>query len=419
MSARLLRSVCTAALAVLAAIPCTAPAGAAPVPDDGAPRSVSALLTDMRKLYQQAEEATEDYNATEVKLKAQQAKVKNVGAGLTGARESLVRSRAQIGQLARQQYQGSSELSSYVELLLADDPQHALDQKHLMDRAQQGRLSTVARFTNGERRADTLAAQSRKVLAEQQALAAKQKKQRDTVRTKLTDVEKMLASLTAEQIAAIAEREEADTDKAQEKLITSGALGDAAPEPETSPEPEISTEAEAEAQTVPDTATRSVSRSLRAPSANGGKALNYAVKQIGKPYLWGAEGPEAYDCSGLTSRAWARAGVNVPRTSQQQWAELPKVKLSELRPGDLVVYFPKATHVAMYLGEGKVVHAPRPGSRVKVSPLASNPLLGAVRPDPRAEPLDAESYKPPKLPPGATTGSDTGNNVRAGDVSRS
>lgn len=417
MSARLLRSVCTAALAVLAAIPCTAPAGAAPVPDDGARRSVSALLTDMRKLYQQAEEATEDYNATEVKLKAQQAKVKNVGAGLTGARESLVRSRAQIGQLARQQYQGSSELSSLMELLLADDPQHALDQKHLMDRAQAGRLSTVARFTNGERRADTLAAQSRKVLAEQQALAAKQRKQRDTVRTKLTDVEKMLASLTAEQIAAIAEREEADTDKAQEKLITSGALGDAAPEPETSPEPEISTEAGA--QTVPDTATRSVSRSLRAPSANGGKALDYAVEQIGKPYLWGAEGPKAYDCSGLTSRAWARAGVNVPRTSQQQWAELPKVKLSELRPGDLVVYFPKATHVAMYLGEGKVVHAPRPGSRVKVSPLASNPLLGAVRPDPGAEPMDAESYKPPKLPPGATKGSDTGNNTRAGDVSRS
>ncbi|MFD6331476.1 NlpC/P60 family protein [Streptomyces niveus] len=428
MSARLLRSVCTAALAVLAAIPCTAPAGAAPVPDDGAPRSVSALLTDMRKLYQQAEEATEDYNATAVKLKAQQAKVKNVGAGLTGARESLLRSRAQIGQLARQQYQGSSELSSYVELLLTNDPQHALDQKHLMDRAQQGRLSTVARFTNGERRADTLAAQSRKVLGEQQALAAKQKKQRDTVRTKLTDVEKMLASLTAEQIAAIAEREEADTDKAQEKLITSGALGDAAPEPETSPEPETNGDAETETsteagtQTVPDTATRSesrsVSRSLRAPSANGGKALNYAVEQIGKPYLWGAEGPEAYDCSGLTSRAWARAGVNVPRTSQQQWAELPKVKLSELRPGDLVVYFPKATHVAMYLGEGKVVHAPRPGSRVKVSPLASNPLLGAVRPDPGAEPLDAESYKPPKLPPGATKGSDTGNNTRAGDVSR-
>lgn len=395
MSGRLPRSVCTAALAVLAALPCAAPAGAAPVPDDGAPRGVSELLTEMRKLYQQAEEATEAYNATEVRLTAQQAKVKSVGAGLTGAREALVRSRAQIGQLARQQYQGTSELSSYVQLLLSRDPQHALDQQHLMNRAQSDRLSTVARLTNGERRADTLAAQSRKALDEQKSLAAKQKRQRDTVRTKLTDVEKMLASLTTEQIAAIAEREDADTDKAQEKLITSGALGDAASAP---------------GDTVAAGGTASLGRSLRAPSAGGGAALTYAVGQIGKPYLWGAEGPESYDCSGLTSRAWSRAGVSVPRTSQEQWAELPRVRLSELRPGDLVVYFPKATHVAMYLGDGKVVHAPRPGARVKVSPLASNPLLGAVRPDPDARPLDLESYKPPELPPGAAAGADTGNN---------
>ncbi|MFC8830310.1 NlpC/P60 family protein [Streptomyces sp. NPDC057137] len=395
MSGRLLRSVCTAALAVLAALPCAAPAGAEPAPDDGAPRSVSELLTEMRKLYQQAEEATEAYNATEVKLTAQQAKVKSVGAGLTGAREALVRSRAQIGRLARQQYQGTSELSSYVQLLLSDDPQHALDQKHLMDRAQRDRLSTVARLTNGERRADTLADRSRKALDEQKSLAAKQKRQRDAVRTKLTDVEKMLASLTTEQIAAIAEREDADTDKAQEKLITSGALGDAASAP---------------GDTVATEGTASLGRSLRAPSAEGGEALTYAVEQIGKPYLWGAEGPESYDCSGLTSRAWSRAGVSVPRTSQEQWAELPRVKLSELRPGDLVVYFPKATHVAMYLGDGKVVHAPRPGARVKVSPIASNPLLGAVRPDPDAGPLDLESYEPPVLPPGAAEGADTGNN---------
>lgn len=419
MSGRLLRSVCTAALAVLAAVPCAAPAGAAPVPapvpapDDGAPRSVSELLTEMRTLYQRAEEATEDYNATEVKLKAQQTKVKSVGAGLTGAREALVRSRAQIGQLARQQYQGTSELSSYVQLLLADDPQHALDQKHLMDRAQSDRLSTVARFTNGERRADTLAAQSRKALADQQALAAKQKKQRDAVRTKLTDVEKMLASLSTEQIAAIAEREDADTDKAQRKLITSGALGEPALG-DTAPgdAPLGDAAPAAEPRTVSE--TRSLRRSSRAPSADGDEALTYAVAQIGKPYRWGAEGPESYDCSGLTSRAWARAGVSVPRTSQEQWAKLPKVKLDELRPGDLVVYFPKATHVAMYLGEGKVVHAPRPGARVKVSPLASNPLLGAVRPDPDAGPLDAASYEPPKLPPGAMSGTETGNNAGAG-----
>ena len=101
----------------------------------------------------------------------------------------------------------------------------------------------------------------------------------------------------------------------------------------------------------------------------------------GKPYEWGAEGPRSYDCSGLTSEAWDHAGKPIPRTSQEQWAQLPRIPLDELRPGDLVVYFPEATHVAMYLGEGMVIQAPRTGEKVKVSPIAANPLLGAVRPD--------------------------------------
>ncbi|ARX86404.1 hypothetical protein SMD44_05875 [Streptomyces alboflavus] len=100
------------------------------------------------------------------------------------------------------------------------------------------------------------------------------------------------------------------------------------------------------------------------------------------------------------------AGHGIPRTSQQQWARLPRVPLRDLRPGDLVVYFPRATHVALYLGRGKVVHAPRPGARVKVSPLAANPVLGAVRPDPRATPVS--DYRPPRLPAGATKGADRG-----------
>ncbi|WP_167738707.1 C40 family peptidase, partial [Streptomyces prasinopilosus] len=147
-------------------------------------------------------------------------------------------------------------------------------------------------------------------------------------------------------------------------------------------------------------------RRARAPSAAGARALRYAVEQIGKPYEWGAEGPEAYDCSGLTSEAWRAAGTPVPRTSQEQWARLDRVPLDELRPGDLVVYFPDATHVAVYLGDGMVVQAPRPGAQVKVSPVAANPVLGAVRPDPDREPL--RHYVPPELPEGATEGPDQG-----------
>jgi cell wall-associated NlpC family hydrolase len=82
----------------------------------------------------------------------------------------------------------------------------------------------------------------------------------------------------------------------------------------------------------------------------------------------------------------------IPRTSEEQWKELAHVPLNTLRPGDLVVYFPRATHVALYIGDGLVIQAPRPGGVVKISPIAANPILGAVRPDPRQASLDG--YQP-------------------------
>lgn len=115
-------------------------------------------------------------------------------------------------------------------------------------------------------------------------------------------------------------------------------------------------------------------------------ALMFAVTQIGRPYVWGATGPDAYDCSGLTSRAWQSVGATVPRTSQEQWAQLPRVPQNEMRPGDLIVYFPDATHIGMYLGAGLMVHAPRPGRHVTAAKVDSLPVLGVVRPAAPAAP---------------------------------
>ncbi|MFE4699348.1 NlpC/P60 family protein [Streptomyces sp. NPDC056738] len=370
MSGRLLRLVCTGAVAVGALLPST-PAGAAPEPDSGAQRSVTSLLTDLQNLYRDAERATETYNGTAEKLKKQRAEVARLDARLARARLSLEDSRTAAGRLARQQYQSGDEISPYVRLLLARDPQHALDQGHLIGQLSLERAQTVRRVAGGERRTDGLARAARKALDGQLSLAARQKKERDEVRERLDDVERLLASLTAEQIAEMGRVEKSGTDAAQKKIMASGSLS-----------------------------------SVRPPTPEGEEALRYAVEQIGKPYEWGAEGPKAYDCSGLTSQAWERAGRPIPRTSQEQWAELPHIPLDKLRPGDLVVYFPEATHVALYLGDGMVVQAPRPGARIKVSPIAANPLLGAVRPDPDGEPL--RRFTPPELPEGATDGSDEG-----------
>ncbi|MFJ9517986.1 C40 family peptidase [Kitasatospora sp. NPDC101801] len=111
------------------------------------------------------------------------------------------------------------------------------------------------------------------------------------------------------------------------------------------------------------------------------RAVAYALAHLGSPYVWGATGPAEFDCSGLTSRAWDAAGVTIPRTSQEQWAQLPRVPTgAPLRPGDLVIYFAEATHVGLYVGDGLVVHAPRPGTVVRLTSLQRMPVAGVVRP---------------------------------------
>ncbi|MEU8731723.1 NlpC/P60 family protein [Streptomyces tendae] len=370
MSGRLLRLVCTAAMAagiVLAPVP----AAAEPAPDTADDRTVAGLLTDLQRLYREAENATETYNGTEERLREQRAEVRRLDAALARTRTSLHDSRGAAGRLARQQYQSSGNLSPYLRLLLARDPQHAIDQGRVIGRLARERVETVGRLTGDEKKAEELSRRSREALGRQAALAERQERERDGVRERLRAVEEMLASLTPEQLAALAELESSGIAEEQERFLASGALGDDAK-----------------------------------PSAGGESAVRFAVEQLGKPYEWGAEGPASYDCSGLTSVAWERAGTPIPRTSQEQWARLDHVPLDELRPGDLVVYFPEATHVALYLGDGRVVQAPRPGADVKVSPIAANPVLGAVRPDPGGEPV--RRYTPPRLPRGATDGPEAG-----------
>ncbi|GAA3858252.1 NlpC/P60 family protein [Streptomyces lacrimifluminis] len=333
--------------------------------------SVAALLTDLQRLYREAERATETYDATAGRLKRQRAEVRRLDGQLVRARLSLHERRGALGRLARQQYQSSSGISPYVQLLLARDPQHALEQGHVIRQLALERAETVGRLVGGERRAGGLARAARAALDEQLTLAEQQKRDRDAVRERLREVEELLATLSTEQLAELAELERGEVAGKQREFITSGALS-----------------------------------ADRKPSGEGERALRQAVAQLGKPYEWGAEGPASFDCSGLTSQAWEEAGRPIPRTSQEQWARLPHIPLAELRPGDLVVYFPEATHVALYLGDGMVVQAPRPGAKVKVSPIAANPVLGAVRPDPDGEPL--RRYTPPKLPADATAGPDGG-----------
>jgi hypothetical protein len=123
---------------------------------------------------------------------------------------------------------------------------------------------------------------------------------------------------------------------------------------------------------------------VRAPSPLAAEAVTFALAQRGKPYRWGAEGPGAYDCSGLMWAAWRGAGVAIPRTAAGQLAGLPRVG-GRLQPGDLVIYRttgPSRRHVAMVIGDGRMVEAPARGIPVRVTRLRGG-WLGAVRPGAR------------------------------------
>lgn len=347
-----------------------APAEAYAAPPD---RPVTELLSELRSRYQAAGAATKAYHAAQQRLRAQREKVTQLNKELHKARSELTGRRVDAGRLARAQYRDrTAGLTPYLRLALTENPQEALDRRHHLARAANQQALTISRLRGGEQRLTTSTERASKALATQRELTTEQKSRRDTVQRRLDSVAELLESFNTRERTEVAKLERSEVRDEQRKFLATGLL----------------------------------SGQRRTPSAQGRDALAYAVRQIGKPYRWGGAGPSVFDCSGLTSQAWERAGRPLARTSQEQWRQLPRVRLSELRPGDLVVYFQEATHIGLYLGDGQVVHAPRPGSRVKVSPLAANPVLGAVRPDQDAPPL--ARYVPPPLPDGARDGDDTG-----------
>ncbi|MFD8594082.1 NlpC/P60 family protein [Kitasatospora sp. NPDC059646] len=333
------------------AAPTVAP-GSDPLAD--AKRTLGPLLEQLHTLYQQAEAATEQYNGTVARLAEQQAAVQDLNARAARQQEAVDTGTDLASQLASAQYR-NSQISGYAEMLLAKDPYEAVVIAQLLDSAGRSQKAFLDRLKSDR---DTLAAlqlAAQQALAEAQTLATQQEQQKNEVARKLADVETLVGSLTGAQRSELEAIEKQQADQAQLAFLASGALG----------------------------------KGERTPSAMGRKAVAWALQQLGKDYVWGGAGPDVFDCSGLTSQAWLHAGRAIPRTSQEQWAQLKHVPLNQMRPGDLVVYYGGATHIGMYIGGGLVVQAPRTGDVVKISQVGAMPILGAVRPDPEDSADDA------------------------------
>ncbi|MEU2864374.1 NlpC/P60 family protein [Streptomyces mirabilis] len=316
--------------------PTTSPAG----------KDLEAIRKKLDALYHDAAVATDAYNAAEEQAKQQSAEIVDLARVIVQGQDKLDELKDRAGAAARAQYRGGG-LPPEMRLWLSDNPQQYLDGAGRVlqgEHATKGLLAEMTRTQQDlQQYAKDASAQWQKLEANRQAKATAQKE----IKKQIAAAEKLESQLQKKEKERLAKLEEEAAYTAQTAWLSSGVLA------------EISGKA----------------------SEQGKKAVKFATDQIGKPYEWGAEGPGSYDCSGLTSQAWAAAGHGIPRTSQEQWKQLPHVDVKDMRPGDLIIYFDDASHVAVYIGDGAIVHAPRPGRTVTIAGAGSMPILGIVRPD--------------------------------------
>ncbi|MEV7284071.1 NlpC/P60 family protein [Streptomyces sp. NPDC093252] len=345
--ARRRRTLTVAALALALTAAAARPALAEPGPTP-APTTLPEVRAELQRLYREAAVATDRFNAADEKVTRQEKRVATLRDQVGEAERRLARLTGRAGAAARAQYRSGTAASLPVEVqfVLAEDPERALDDATLARQAQQGTLGLVTALTATGEELRARGGEAAEVLERLRTDREDRDTEREKVEERIAAAEELEAGLAADQLRTLDDLDTRDADTAQDAWLDTGVL---------------------------DTAGTTT-------TAAGKEAVEYAARQLGKPYIWGAEGPGGYDCSGLTSQAWLSAGVTIPRTSQAQWQGLTRIPVGSMRPGDLIVYYPDASHVALYIGDGRMINAPRPGRTVSIAPAGSMPILGVVRP---------------------------------------
>jgi cell wall-associated NlpC family hydrolase len=303
-----------------------------------APSSAEPSIGDVQervdRLYHEAEIASERYNHARILLADAKDRLASLEADLDRREDRVEAVRDQVASHVALQYQGQA-LSTTSQVVLSDDPDAFLSQLATIDEYNARQSQLVAdlsvavdrlerRQARAEHQVDRIAA-NRATLAEQKAL----------IDRRASEAEGLLDRLEEER---------------EQRLSRSQS--------------------------------RTPVETVEAAPASGraGAAVQYALAQVGDAYVYGASGPSAFDCSGLTMMAWAAAGVALPHSSSAQMGSGASVSPSALQPGDLVFYYSPVSHVGIYIGNGQVAHAANPSTGVRVDPVGSMPISGAVRP---------------------------------------
>lgn len=330
------RTILFTALAFALGMGLLAPANAAP--------SLADVQAKVQMLEEDATTAAEGAQEAKVKLGVLTRTLEGIKAKAAVQGQTLSALQKSLGVIAIEQYKAGG-LGKSLELLFSSDPTLYLSSAGALDAISRGKSAQLRKYQAAQQRLSATTMTVNDKLALVRAAEKKFRAQSAMAKEKLAQAEALLSKLTKaerERLAKLAAEQE-DADQAN---------------------------------------SQAAARAFSGISGRAGIAIKYALKQIGDRYVFGAAGLVTWDCSGLTMRAYQAAGASLPHSSAAQSRLGKSVSLKALKPGDLVFFGRPVSHVGIYVGGGKMVHAPRSGSRVKIAPLSTmgrKPLVGARR----------------------------------------
>ncbi|MFE4646561.1 NlpC/P60 family protein [Streptomyces sp. NPDC056730] len=295
------------------------------------------------KLYEDAEKATEKYNGAKEAQGKLEKQVDALQDKVARGQDELNDLRDGLGAMASAQYR-TGGIDPAVQLFLSSDPDSYLEKASTLDQVSAKQADTLQQIQSKQR---TLAQQRQEAQGKVKDLADTRKPlgaKKDEVRAKLAEAQKLLNTLTAQERAALAQEDESRASRDGGGTSSRADLGNSVPS-----------------------------------SQLAAAAFAAAQGKIGTPYVYGASGPSSFDCSGLTSWAYAQAGAAIPRTSEAQANAGTRLGMSQLKQGDLVIFYGDLHHVGFYAGNGQVLHAPKPGASVRYESINNMPFQFGVR----------------------------------------
>ncbi|MFF9480237.1 NlpC/P60 family protein [Streptomyces sp. NPDC014733] len=296
------------------------------------------VKSEVDKLYEQAEQATEKYNGAKEDQQKLQKEVADLQDKVARGQGELNELRKGLGAVASGQYRSGS-IDPSVQLFLSGDPDTYLEKAATLDQLSGKQADQLKVIADKQRRLaqerEEAAGKIKDLTETRKALGEK----KDEIQGKLAKAQELLNTLTAKEKQAL-EAKENRANRSNDRVD----LGHDVP-----------------------------------ASQRGAAALAAAQSKIGSPYVWGATGPSSFDCSGLTSWAYQQAGQSLPRTSQAQASAGTRIGMSELKPGDLVLFYGDLHHIGLYAGNNTVLHAPKPGAAVRYESINNMPFQYGVR----------------------------------------